>query len=182
MSRHEWAAAAAVFAVLTACWPIAALAGEHIYAYEADSPATRVLAPTGLSFVFEKGPLGSVRVERIIQTGEQGEAELKPAPESQLGEGGLAAALAGARPAGGLYEIEPEGDGRAFVGAVCPGADRAWLVISPVERFRDLEVQAVGKTSGAPARHCVDLAFVFHSELKLPPGRPPPRPRFPIAP
>jgi hypothetical protein len=140
--------------------------------------AGRVLAPTGLSFLVEKGLLGAVRVERIIQTGERGSAEVRPAPDSELGGGGLKAALAGDAPAGALYEIRPEGDGRAFVQAVCPGAERAWLVIGPMQRFRDLELQAVGRAKGAAARHCVDLDFAFHAELQLPPDREPPHARF----
>ncbi len=179
MSRFVRAAAAAVSTVVIVCGPAWALAGEHIYSYEPASPAARTLAPTGLSFVFEKGLLGAVRVERIVQTGERGSAAVKPASEVALGAGGLRAALTGARPGGDLYEIEPQGDGRAFVEAVCPGASRAWLVIGPVQRFRDLELQAVGKAADAPARRCVDMAFAFHSEWSLPPDREPPRARFP---
>ena len=177
MSRLVRAAAAAVFAVVCARGP--AVAGEHVYSYEAASPTARTLAPTGLSFVFQKGLFGGVRVERIIQTGERGSAGLKPASEGALGGGGLRAALAGARPAGDLYEIEPQGDGRAFVQAICPGAARAWLLIGPVQRFRDLQLQAVGKPADAPARRCIDLAFAFHSEWSLPPDRDPPHARFP---
>jgi hypothetical protein len=173
MSRLDRAVAAAVFAAI-ACAPAPALAGQHLYSYEAATPAGQTLAPTGLSFVFEKGMLGAVRVQKIIQTGDVGEAELKPAPEGALGAGGLKAALGGERPAGDLYEIQPQGDGRAFVKAICPGAERAWLVIGPMERFRDLKIQAVGKSADAPARHCVDLALAFHSEWLLPPSREPP--------
>jgi len=161
-------------AALGVCAASAARAGEHIYSYEALSPAARTLAPTGLSFRFEKGLLGAVRIRRIIQTGERGSAGVRPAAESALGAGGLKAALGGSRPVGELYEIEPQGDGRAFVQAICPGADRAWLVIGPIERFRDLTVQALGRPAGGPARHCVDLAFTFHSDWRLPPDREPP--------
>ena len=178
MPRPSAPAFAAVFALL-ACAPVPAAASEHVYSYEAATPAAETLAPTGLTFVFERGLLGSVRVERIIQTGERGEARLRPSSEAALGGGGLKAALAGERPTGDLYEIEPEGDGHAFVEAICPGAKRAWLVIGPVERFRDLKLQAVGLGPGPAARHCVDLGFAFHSEWRLPPDREPPRVRFP---
>ena len=182
MSRSATAVSAVLAALIAtslACTPACALAGEHIYSYEALSSAARTLAPTGLSFQFEKHLLGGVRVERIIQTGEEGSAGVKPSPETALGGGGLKAALDGKSPAGDLYEIEPIGDGPAFVQAICPGAERAWLVIGPVQRFRDLKLQAVGKAAGAPARHCVDLAFAFHSEWSLPPDRAPPTARFP---
>ena len=175
MSRSIRSARAAVFAVAILAVPAAALAGEHVYSYEASSPAARVLAPTGLSFVFEKHMLGGVRVERIIQTGERGSADVRPASGSDLGN---LRALLGAQPAGDLYEIEPRGDGRAFVEAICPGSERAWLVISPMERFRDLKVQAVGRSAKGAPRHCVDLAFTFHSEWVLPPSREAPSPRY----
>jgi hypothetical protein len=175
MSRPARTARAAVFTVVILAAPASALAGEHVYSYEAASPAARVLAPTGLSFVFEKHTLGGVRIQRIIQTGERGSADVRPAPGADLGD--LKAVL-GAQPAGDLYEIELQGDGRAFVEAICPGSERAWLVISPMERFRDLKVQAVGRPAKGAPRHCVDLAFTFHSEWILPPSRLPPSPRF----
>ena len=156
-----------------------ARAEEHIYSYEAASPPARALAETGLSFQFQRRPLGGTRLERIIQTGETGFAEVRPASEGDLGPGGLKAALGGESPVGWLYEIKPEGDGQAFVGAACPGAQRAWLVIGPLRRFKDLPIQVVGKDAGAKAaRHCADLAFSFHSEWTLPPDRAAPKPMF----
>ena len=157
----------------------AARADEHIYSYDASSPPARALAQTGLSFQFERRPLGGVRLERIIQTGETGFADIRPASEGELGPGGLHAALGRQSPVGGLYAIKADGDGQAFVGAVCPGAEKAWLVIGPLRRFKDLPIQVVGMDAGArTARHCADLAFSFHSEWTLPPDRAAPKPLF----
>ncbi len=165
------------FGLWAAALPAAALADEHIYSYEPGSAATRTLTATGLSFQFEKRPLGGVSIKRIIQTGERGSADLRAGSERDLGPGGLPAALAGERALGKLYEITPEGDGKAFVGAVCPGAERAWLVIGPLERFKDLDVQVVGRDAGAAAaRHCVTLTFSFRNDWQLP-QRTPTRPR-----
>src|SRR5476651_2148573 len=114
--------------VLSATLALAVLAtgparsAEHIYSYDAVSDAALALAQTGLSFQFQNLPLGGMRLERIIQTGERGSAGIRPASEGALGLGGLRAALGGHAPVGALYEIMPEGDGQAFVGAVCPGA------------------------------------------------------------
>jgi hypothetical protein len=179
MSRRRAARAAVFCALIASIAPLQAQAEEHIFSYEAASPSARTLAPTGLSFVFTKSLMGAARVHRIIQTGERGEAEVRPSSESAIGGGGLKAALAGERPAGDLYEIEPSGDGKAFVQAICPGSERAWLVIGPIERFRDLDVQAVGRPAGEPAKRCVSLKFAFRSEWKLPPAREPPRVRPP---
>ena len=71
-----------------------AQAGDRfIFTYDPASPAARTLTDTGLSFQFEKGLLGGVRVQRIIQTGEIGSADLRPASEAELGSGGLRAVL-----------------------------------------------------------------------------------------
>jgi hypothetical protein len=150
--------------------PSAASAKEqHIYAYDPSSPSAKALTDTGLSFEFERGLLGGIRIERIIQTGEFGEAQLKPVSEADLGRGGLRAALGAVRPVGPIYEILPKEEGRSFVHAVCPGAERAWLLIGRLDRFRDLTVQAVGRKAGqASAYACPTLDFNFRSELRMP--------------
>ena len=158
----------------------AAAADEQIYSYEPASASARLLTQTGLSFEFERHGLGGTRIHRIVQTGERGSAALKPSSDKDMGPGGLKAALGRDGPVGGLYEIVPDGDGQAFVGAVCPGAQRAWLIIGPLKRFRDLEIQAVGLNEGGKSAHrCANLAFTFYNEWAMPPGSPPPRARFP---
>lgn len=167
MSR--WFAAAALSVLAWPALPVQAFAGQHIYSYDPVSPSARTLTDTGLSFEFERGLLGGVRIEKIIQTGERGSADVKPASEKDLGRGGLKAALAGRRPAGALYEILPAADGKAFVQAVCPGAARAWLLIGPLQPFRDLTIQAVGRDAGAAsARPCSEMEFSYYSEWRLP--------------
>ena len=150
--------------------PLTAAASEvHIYSYDPVSPAARTLTATGLSFEFERGLLGSVRIRKVIQTGDRGSAELKPAPESELGQGGVRAVLGETRAAGPLYEIVGKDEGKAFVHAVCPGSDRAWLLIGRLDRFKDLQLQAIGRRSGDKAAHaCPSLAFSFRSDWRLP--------------
>ena len=162
-------------AVLVACLtclsspPMAQASERYIYTYDPASPTARTLTDTGLSFQFEKGLLGGVRVQRIIQTGEIGAADLKPASEADLGRGGLRAALGEERPVGPLYEILSKDEGKSFVHAVCPGAQRAWLLIGHLDRFQDLKVQAVGRGANDAAAHsCSSLNFSFRSDLRLP--------------
>jgi len=159
--------------------PAAARAADRIYSYEPASDAARALAETGLSFEFKRTLLGGARVLRVIQTGDRGAAAVRPASEGELGAGGLKTALGGQAPAGDLYAIRPDQeDGQAFIGAVCPGAERAWLLIGKLERFEDLAVQAVGRDKGAAgARLCASLAFSYRNDWTLPP-RAPPRVRF----
>lgn len=179
MVRLQSASAALLLAVIAAG---RASADEHIFVYDAASNAARALAATGLSFQFEGRLLGGYKLERIIQTGERGSAALKPTSDRDLGPGGLRAALGDQAPTGGLYEIgRDSADGQAFVGAVCPGAARAWLVVGPLRRFHDLPIQVIGKDAGAlAARRCADLRFSFRSELVLPPDRLPPDQGFQV--
>ncbi len=164
----------------TVAAPAAAFADFHIYSYDPKSAASHALTQTGLSFQFEQRLFGGTRIERIMQTGDRGSADLKPASDNALGPGGLKAALGPEKPAGALYQISPNEDGQAFVSAVCPGAEKAWLVIGSMRRFDDLIVQAVGRDAGAKAaRRCVTMEFSFRSDWRLP-ERPPPRVRFPI--
>ena len=159
-----------------------ARADEQIYSYEPASPDARAFAATGLSFEFERRLMGGAHIHRVIQTGEQGAAEVKAAGEGELGDGGFRTALAGARPAGGLYRIASGLDGEAFVRAICPGSDKAWLAIGPLQRFQDLRVQAMGRADGAPSAHlCVTLDFTYRNDWRLPP-RTPPRVRYPTRP
>ena len=155
--------------------PLAARAEDRIYSYEPASDVARTLAETGLSFEFARTLLGGARVKRVIQTGDQGAAAVRPASEKELGAGGLKAALGGTTPAGELYAIRPDReDGQAFIGAVCPGAERAWLLIGKLERFRDLTIQAIGRDKGAAgARLCASLAFSYRNDWTLPPRAPP---------
>lgn len=156
--------------LLLSALPLPAAAGQtHIYSYDPLSPAAKALTATGLSFEFERGLLGGTRIQKVIQTGDRGSAVLKPAADSELGQGGLRAALGEERPVGPLYEILSQDEGKAFVHAVCPGADRAWLLIGPLDRFRNLQMQAVGRRPGDKAAHaCSTLAFSFRSEWRLP--------------
>lgn len=156
----------------------AARAGTLLYSYEAVDAPARALAETGLTFVFDKGVFGGARLRQVIQTGEFGSADVRPASEKDLGPGGLRAALGREAPVGSLYEIAPGKDGPAFVGAVCPGAARAWLVVGAFRRYGDLSVQTLGKDPGAAAaRHCATLRFTYRSDWRLPPDREPPTPR-----
>lgn len=159
--------------------PFAARAADRLYSYEPASQAARTLARTGLSFEFTRTLLGGARIRRVIQTGDEGAAAVRPASEGELGAGGLKAALGGTTASGDLYAIRPDlEDGQAFIGAVCPGAERAWLLIGKLERFGPLSVETIGRDKGAPrARLCASLAFSFRNDWTLPP-RTPPRVRF----
>ncbi len=177
-SKRTWVPAFAGMSGLACCFflamPAAAYAGQEIYSYEPVSTEAHALTETGLSFLFERGLMGSTHIRRLIQTGEKGQAELKPGSEKDLGPGGVKAVLGAEHEAGSLYEIQPQQDGAAFINAVCPGAQRAWLDIGPLSRFQDLAVQTMGRDKGAAtARHCATLIFTWHNEWTLPQRRPP---------
>ena len=93
-----------------------------------------------------------------------GAADVKPASEGELGPGGLTG-LIGNAPERALYEIEPKGDGRALIRALCPGADRVFLAFGPITAEQPLRIHALGHDiePQLPAERCAgsdDLAGV----------------------
>lgn len=171
------AATTAILAAALSALAAPAWADLQIYSYEAASPEARALAPTGLSFAFERHLFGGLDIREVIQTGERGSANVRPQSDGALGPDGLKAALGGRRPAGRIYAIADGRDGAAFVRAVCPGDDKAWLVIGPLKRFEPLKVQAVGRTGPGPAHLCATLEFGFRNDWVMP-QRAPPKARF----
>ncbi len=158
---------------------IAALAGpanaaKRIYSYDSANKETERMTEQGLTFVFEK-TLMSSRVERILETMSVGEADVRPAPQSELGGGGLSALIGGARERD-LYEIEPKADGKALIQALCPGADRAWLAFGPLRVNAPLRIHALGHDpQSGRTRLCITLDYDYHGEWALgPPELPQP--------
>lgn len=143
----------------------------HLYSYDPADASTRQAAGP-LTFTFRKGLL-HITVLGLMSTVAQAKASLRPADERALGPGGLpgAAGAASARDRE-LYEVQSADEGAALISAFCPGAGRAWLAFSPLKLNRDLSVLVLGSPlAGGPARLCRRLAFRFHGEWVLPPGR-----------
>ena len=101
------------------------LAGEHIYSFDSTTPITRRLTENGLTFIVEKSVM-ITRVRRLLETQDVGAADLKPAPESVLGKGGLSALIGRDAEERTLYEISPKGDGKAL-------ADRYMAALSNIQ-------------------------------------------------
>jgi len=169
--------AAIVAAVLGLALGGLALAGAaradslHLYSYDpADTPTRQAAGP--LTFTFRKALLHTT-VLKLMSTEAQATAYLRPADDKALGRGGL---LGAAGPDGSrdraLYEVRSVEEGAALISAFCPGASRAWLAFGPLKLNRDLTVLVLGApAAGGPARLCRTLAFRFHGEWLLPPGR-----------
>ncbi|HLI67466.1 MAG TPA: hypothetical protein VKU90_13980 [Caulobacteraceae bacterium] len=165
------AAAAALLAMLATA--PGADAATRIYSYDSANKTTEDMTEQGLTFIFQKSLL-STRVERVLETNDIGQADVRPASQSDLGPGGLGALIGGARERD-LYEILPRGDGRALIGALCPGADRVWLAFGPLRPDEPLRIHALGRdpTTGR-SRLCVTLDYNFHGQWAL---APPPLPQ-----
>jgi hypothetical protein len=146
-----------------------AMAAKHVYSYDSVTPITRKMTENGLTFVFDKSLLNQ-RVMRLIETHDVGQADLKPAPEHDLGPGGLTALIGREAHERDLYEIAPRGDGIALIHALCRGSDRAWLAFGKLKLGEDLRVQALGHDPATgTTRLCMTLDYSFHGEWALPP-------------
>lgn len=162
--RHPLLTALSLGALIAASG--AAQAGQKVYSYDSANPATEQMTENGLTFVFEKSLL-SVRVLKLVETHDIGAADLKPAPESDLGRGGLSD-LIGQAPERDLYEITDQEDGKPLKRALCH-ADRAWLAFGRLRNGQDLRVHAVTyDPKTGRGRLCVTLDYAFHGEWVLP--------------
>jgi hypothetical protein len=166
MDRSVLLAVVAGLSALAAAGP--ALAGRAIYSYDSVTPVTVSMTESGITLVLDKS-FASVRVKSVLETEDMGQADLKPASQGDLGPGGLPAVVGADAHERDLYEILPEHDGKALVGALCPGAARAWLAFGRIGLGRDLRVRAIGRDPGAgQARLCRTLDYAFHGEWRAP--------------
>jgi hypothetical protein len=147
-----------------------AVAGTVMYSYDSMTPITETMTENGVTLILDKSLLHT-RVISLAETLDIGTADLKPASEGDLGRGGLAVILGRDAQEHDVYEVlVKKGDGRALVGALCPGADKGWLVFGPIKQDQALKVRALGHdpTSGR-TRLCVTLDYAFHGVWGLPP-------------
>ena len=146
-----------------------AAAAQVMYSYDSATPITEKMTENGVTFMLDKG-LMHVKVLRMVETLDIGAADLRPASESELGRGGLAAIVGPDLHEHDLYLITPKDDGRALVGALCRGADKGWLAFGVIKPGRDLRVRALGHDPvTGKTRLCVTLDYAFHGEWSLPP-------------
>jgi hypothetical protein len=145
-----------------------ALAAHVMYSYDSANSATEAMTESGITLMLDKG-LMHTRVLMLVETLDIGEADLQPAPESDLGRGGLAAVLGPGAPERDLYAISGKADGRALSRALC-STDRAWLAFSPIRQDQELRISAVGRDPATgQMRLCVTLNYAFHGVWGLPP-------------
>jgi hypothetical protein len=172
MRRLAQAAMIACLAGLVFAGPAAA--AKRIYSYDSANPLTEQMTEAGLTFIFDRTFM-STRVERILETHDVGAADVRPASEGELGPGGLTA-LIGNAPERSLYEIQPKGDGRALIHALCPGADRVFLAFGPITAEAPLRIHALGRDAKTGAsRLCITLDYAFHGQWSVgPPDLPQP--------
>ena len=166
--------------LLIACGVLAVFAGpaaasKRIYSYDSANPLTEQMTEAGLTFVFDRSFMAT-RVLQILETHDVGSAEVKPASEGELGRGGLSALIGPNARERALYEIEPKGDGRALIRALCPGADRVFLAFGPIAAEQPLRIRALGRDAKTGAsRLCITLDYAFHGEWAIgPPDLPQP--------
>jgi hypothetical protein len=157
----------AVLAVLSPAAPAAA--ALIMYSYDSSNPQTEAMTEQGVTLMLDK-TLTRLKVVRLVETLNVGQADLKPASEADLGHGGLARVLGDNPKERDLYEIVLKDDGRALTNALCSGADKAWLAFGPIKQDRALVVDAIGRDPSSGQAHlCMTLTYAFHGVWTLPP-------------
>jgi hypothetical protein len=160
---------AALGVALCAAVPAQAAGKDRIFSYDAVNQAAQILAPGGLTFVFRKSTIGGTRVRQVLSTQEKGAASLTPAPEKELGPGGIEGLVGHKVDEHDLYEVAKEGQGAPLIRATCPGSDRAWLAFGSLRSDRELIIHAFGRNAASGKLHlCASLEFSWHGEWKLP--------------
>jgi hypothetical protein len=146
-----------------------AAAAQHIYSYDSVTPITTEMTESGVSFIFDKNVLGGVNIHRLMETQNIGSADLRRASESDLGHGGIDAAVGPDAHERALYEITDQHDGKALRAALCPGADHVWLALGRLKFGQDLRVRALGHDPySRKTKLCVTLDYTFRGEWSLP--------------
>ena len=149
-------------------------AAVRIFTYDPANDLTRRSAGS-LTFEFKTRLIFNT-VLRVRSTQGEALADLKPADEGVLGQGGLSSLIGERAHERDLYEVEPSAEGLDMIHAFCPGSRRAWLAFGHLGVGEDLRVQVLGDDPApAPksrhARLCETLDFNFHGEWREPPGR-----------
>lgn len=133
-------------------------------AFDARDRTTQALT-RGMTLEVERGLFGAVAVRNLFSSSSRGSATF-----SSGGPQAVREALPDGAKETRLYEIVQEGDGRGLVRALCPGSEKAWLVVGKVRAARPLTLQAVGVWPDGIYRHCVQLNYDYRGEWAMPAG------------
>lgn len=155
-------AALAVFTLLAGAAP--ARADTRFLAYDAADRVTQALT-RGVTLEVERGLFGAIRVRQLFSTTARGSAGFV-----RGGPGQALDALPEGATETDIYAIDPTGDGRGLVRALCPGADEVWVVMGRVRMARPLTMQAVGRWADGTYRPCVALQYEWRGEWATPPS------------
>ena len=143
----------------------APLTTVRMFAYDPGNDETRRVAGP-LTFEF-KQQLVFTTLLKIRSTEAQATAVVVPAPEKDLGPGGLTALIGANAPERDLFVIKDEAEGPAMIAAFCPGSKHAWVAIGRIRANRDLRVHIIGDGPQPGQAHvCHTLDFYFHGEWK----------------
>lgn len=158
--------AALFIALLTVSAAAPARADTRYFSYNASDRITQALTK-GVTLQVRRGLFGAVSLERLFSTTARGSADF-----TRGGPDAVRRALPEGARETDLYEIEQMGDGRGLARALCPGADKVWVVIGRIRAPRPLSLQAVGRWSDGAYRHCVTLNYEWRGEWQTAPASP----------
>lgn len=165
MGRHTAVLAGLALGLATAA---PAMAESFVFSYDAATPETQRVAGRGLTFLFDRSLFGGAKLRRLYATTDPAGAALKPASDGELG-----AARGRLRELGGgdVYRIVADKDGAPLIRALCRGATRGWLAVSPVKSGAPLRLNAFGAADDGQPAHCLTLDYQYRGEWRMPDGR-----------
>jgi hypothetical protein len=148
--------------------PALAFAAEGMFTYYPANDVARRLTDRGLTFVFDRGLLGAVRLTQVMATEAPAASDLEPASDRDLGVR-IESLVGRESDARDLYAIKDTAQGPAMIRAFCPGSTKGWLAFGPVKPRRDVRVHALGDDPATgKARLCATMEFRFRGEWKMP--------------
>ena len=171
--RPPEARAAAAGALMLAAAMTAPDAGRAAVRYVSYTPADAATQAAAGDLTFGlRQRLVFTTVVDVRSTDGPGTAVLRPVGDAALGPGGLARVVGRTSAEKELYEIESADQGPEMIRAFCPGSAHAWLAFGKISMTEPLRIQVIGDDPAARRpRLCRTLAFNFHGEWRLPPGR-----------
>ena len=135
--------------------------------YLAFDPADRITTALtrGVTLEVERGLFGGMTLRRIVSTSARGSVGLERGGPDEARR-----ALPSGATEASTYSLPDNAEGRPLARALCPGAERTFLVVGSVRPVRPFVAQAVGRWSDGTFRHCVTLSYDYRGEWAMPPA------------
>ncbi len=157
--------ALALVGALTLVTAQAQAATIRLFAYDPANEETRKAAGP-LTFEFRQR-LVFTTLLRIRSTEAQATAQVTPADDKVLGQGGLSAFIGPNAPERDFFAVSDADEGSAMIAAFCPGSKHGWVALGRLKMNRNLRVHVFGDGPEPGKIHlCHTFDFYYHGEWK----------------